>query len=178
MATDTKCPYCGATTLPGEERCPQCLHSTMAREMPQVKKGDALHSALLSHPVSQLMTGADLLVCSPTDTVQKVVQIFQKEKKGCVLVYQKKKLVGILSNRDILMRAALKDDSLAKMKVEDVMTPNPGSVTPADPLAYALNKMAMGGYRHVPVLRTDGSPVSILLIKDVLRYLSQSKKNY
>jgi hypothetical protein len=38
--------------------------------------------------------------------------------------------------------------------------------------------MAMGGHRHVPVLRANGTPVSILLIKDVLRYLSRSKRSY
>jgi hypothetical protein len=43
MVTDTKCPYCNADTLPGDERCPQCLHSLMFREMPKVGKGDAIH---------------------------------------------------------------------------------------------------------------------------------------
>jgi len=36
-----------------------------------------------------------------------------------------------------------------------------------------VNKMAMGGYRHVPVLQEDGSPLSIIIIKDVLGYLSK-----
>ena len=178
MATDTKCPYCGADTLPGDERCPQCFHSMMVREMPQVRKGDLLHQALLSHPVSELMTGADLLVCAPEDTVLKVVEIFRKEKKGCVLVYKSKKLVGILSNRDLLLRVAGKYDDFSKVKVSDVMTSNPGFVRPEDPMAFAVNKMAVGGYRHVPVIREDGTPVSILLIKDVLRYLSWSKRSY
>jgi CBS domain-containing protein len=178
MATDTKCPFCGAETLPGDERCPQCLHSMMVRELPKMRAGDGIQQALLSHPVSELLTGADLLVCSPDDTVQKIVDIFRKEKKGCVLVYKSKKMVGILSNRDLLMRVVGKYDDLSKVKVSEVMTPNPGFVRPGDPMAYAVNKMAMGGYRHVPVLREDGTPVSILLIKDVFRYLSWSKKSY
>jgi CBS domain-containing protein len=178
MATDTKCPFCGATTLPGEERCPKCLHSMMVREMPLPRRGDSIQVALLSRPVADLLTGEDLLVCSPQDTVQKVVEIFQKDKKGCVLVYEKKKMVGILSNRDLLLRVTGKYDDLSKVTVREVMTPNPGFVGPKDPIAFAVNKMAMGGYRHVPVLHEDGGPMSILLIKDVLRYLSQSKKSY
>ncbi len=178
MATDLKCPYCGADTLPGDERCPECFHSMMVREMPKATRGDAIHQALLSQPVSDLLTGADLLVCAPEDSVEKVVDIFRKEKKGCVLVYKNKKMVGILSNRDLLLRVAGKQEDLSKVKVGDVMTSNPGFVRPGDPMAYAVNKMAVGGYRHVPVLRDDGSPVSILLIKDVLRYLSWSKKSY
>jgi CBS domain-containing protein len=178
MATDTKCPYCGADTFPGDERCPKCFHSMMVREMPKIRKGEGFHEAMLARPVSELLTGADLLVCAPEDTVLKVVEIFQKAQKGCILVYKSKKMVGILSNRDLLLRVAGKYEDLSKVHVADVMTPNPGYVKPEDPMAFAVNKMAMGGYRHVPVLREDGTPVSILLIKDVLRYLSWSKKSY
>ena len=95
-----------------------------------------------------------------------------------MLVYKKKKMVGILSNRDLLLRVAETNRDLDKLKVEDVMTRNPGWVHPEDPIAFAVNKMSVGGYRHVPVLNADGTPVSILLIRDVLRYLSVSKKSY
>ena len=164
----TPCPFCGQKNLPGDDRCKHCMHSLMQKSLPHTRRrGDAFQDALLNEPVSELLTGADLLVCSPDDAVAEILAIFQKEKKGCVLVYKKKKMVGILSNRD-----------LDKLKVEDVMTRNPGWVHPEDPIAFAVNKMSVGGYRHVPVLNADGTPVSILLIRDVLRYLSVSKKSY
>jgi CBS domain-containing protein len=178
MATETKCPFCGFDTLPGEERCPQCLHSMMVREIPHVRPHDRMQVALMTEPVSKFLTGKDLLVCSPEDTAQKIVEIFQKEGKGCVLVYKNKKMVGILSNRDLLLRSSGKNKNLSQTRVSELMTPNPEYVKPDDPLAYAVNKMALGGYRHVPVLREDGTPISILLIRDVLRQLSQSKKPY
>jgi CBS domain-containing protein len=87
-------------------------------------------------------------------------------------------MVGILSNRDLVLHAAGVHKDLSRVKVEEVMTRDPSFVRPDDPIAFAINKMAMGGYRHVPVLRPDGTPVSILLIRDILRYLSASKKNY
>lgn len=175
----TPCPFCGHKNLPGDDRCKHCLHSLMQKSLPHTRRrGDTFQDALLNEPVSELLTGADLLVCSPDDTVAEILAIFQKEKKGCVLVYKKKKLVGILSNRDLLLRVAEVHRDLGKLKVEDVMTRDPGWVRPEDPIAFAVNKMAMGGYRHVPVLNADGTPVSILLIRDVLRYLSVSKKNY
>jgi CBS domain-containing protein len=175
---DIKCPSCGFDNLEGEDRCQQCLHSLMQRDIPHPKKDDQFQQALLTKPVSELLTGEDLLVCSPGDTVQKILRTFQKFKKNCVLVYSRKKMVGILSNRDLSLRVAGRYKDLAKVKVEEVMTKNPGFVRAEDPIAFAVNKMAMGGYRHVPVLRADGTPVSILLIKDVLRYLSVSKKSY
>ena len=57
------------------------------------------------------------------------------------------------------------------------MTVNPESVKGEDPIAYVVNKMGMGGYRHVPVLREDGTPLSIVSIQDVFRYISRLKKS-
>jgi CBS domain-containing protein len=176
MSTDTKCPFCGTHTLPGQERCPRCLHSMMVREIPKVRRDDAIQKTLMSRPVADLLTGKDLLVCAPEDSVGKVVEIFQKEKKGCVLVYKEKKLVGILSNRELVLRVAGKIDDLSRVRVADVMTPDPGFVKPEDTVAVAVHKMALGGMRQVPVLRDDGTPVSILLIKDVLRLLQKNKR--
>ncbi len=171
-----KCPSCGVENILGTDRCDQCLHSLMQTGLPQPKKDDKIQSAFLSIPAVDLLTGQDLLVCSPDDSVQKVVKIFQKEGKKCILVYVQKKLVGILSNRDLLLRVAGKYKDLSKVKVKQVMTPNPEHVTPDAPLAYVVNKMAMGVCRNVPVLAYDGTPYSILIIKDVLGYLARRRK--
>jgi CBS domain-containing protein len=169
-----KCPTCKHENLPGEDRCVQCLHSLMQLDIPHPKR-DGGDTSLFNRPVSDLLTGKDLLVCRPTDTAQKIIKIFQKENKSCVLVYEKK-MVGILSNRDLVLRVAGRHKDLSKLKISEIMTVNPGSVKPDDPIAFAVNKMSMGGYRHVPVIRDDGTPVSILLIKDVLRYISQNRR--
>lgn len=173
---DIKCPSCGFNNLEGEDRCVQCLHSLMQRDIPRPIKTDKLQSAMMTTPVVNLLTGKDLLVANTTDTVQKIVKILQQEKKNCILVYKKKKLVGILSNRDLLRRVAGQYKDLSKVKVESVMTPNPEYVRGEDPIAYVVNKMAMGGYRHVPVLREDGTPLSIVTIQDVLSYLARRPK--
>jgi CBS domain-containing protein len=171
------CPSCGFVNIEGEDRCAQCLHTLHQRDIPLPKKNDKIQAALLTAPISELLTGEDLLVASPEDTVQKIVKIFQEKKKNCVVVYKKKKLVGILSNRDILWKVVGKYPDLSKVKVADVMTYNPEWVKPNDPIAFAVNKMAMGGFRHIPVINEDGTPLSIILIKDVLGYLAQREKS-
>lgn len=167
-----KCPSCGHPNIEGEDRCAQCLHTLHHVPLPK-KKLDNIQSAMMSAPISDLITGDDLLVTTTTDTLDKVVKIFQEQKKNCVLVYKSSKLVGILSNRDILWKVVGKNTDLSKIKVGDVMTPNPEYVMPDDPIAFAVNKMAMGGFRHVPVIQEDGKPVSIILIKDVLDFLAR-----
>lgn len=171
-----KCPSCGFQNIEGEDRCAQCLHTLHQRDIPLPSKTDTIQNVLLTEPISALLTGKDLLVASPNDTIQKIVNIFQEQKKNCVLVYKSKKLVGILSNRDILWRVVGKYKDLSSVKVSDVMTPNPEFVKASDPIAFVVNKMAMGGFRHVPVLADDGAPLSIILIKDVLAYLSRREK--
>ena len=172
-----KCPSCSFQNIEGEDRCAQCLHTLHQRDIPLPNKRDMIQSVLLTAPISDLLTGKDLLVASPEDSVQKIVNIFQEKKKNCVLVYKNKKLVGILSNRDILLKVAGKYRDLSRIKVVQVMTPNPEWVRASDPIAFVVNKMAMGGFRHVPVLAEDGAPLSIVLIKDVLAYLARRENN-
>ncbi len=59
------------------------------------------------------------------------------------------------------------------MTVGADMTPNPEFVRGDDPIAYVVNKMAMGNFRHVPVLSADGRPLSIATIRDVLKRLDR-----
>jgi CBS domain-containing protein len=172
-----KCPSCGFENILGLDRCEQCLHTLMQTGLPKPKKNDKIQSAMMNDPVSVLLTEKHLLVCSPTDTMQKVVRAFQKENKSCVLVYDHKHLVGILSGRDLLLRVAGKYKDLSKVKVKDVMTPRPEWVKEDDPIAFMVNKMAMGVCRNVPVLAADGTPYSIVVIHDVLSYLSTKRKS-
>jgi CBS domain-containing protein len=171
-----KCPSCGFENVLGEDYCAQCFHSLMQRGLPKPKKDDTFQNVLMTAPISELLTGKDLLVARGSDTVQKMIKILQKEEKSCVLVYDKKKLVGIISLRDLLRKAVGKNQDFSKIKVKDAMTPKPEFVRAEDPIAFAVNKMAMGGFRHVPVLDHEGAPLSIISIQDVLSYLSRQDK--
>ena len=171
-----KCPSCNFVNIEGADRCGQCLSSLMERDLPTHHRDDQFRQALMTTPVAELITGKDLLVADTTDSVKKIAEIFQKKEKNCVLVYHQKKLVGIISNRDLLRKVAAKHDDLDKVKAQDVMTPNPETVRPEDPISFIVNKMAMGGFRHVPVLAPDGAPISIVNIHDVLHYLASHQK--
>ena len=172
----SKCPSCGFENIDGSERCEQCLHSLVMCKISKTVSEDGYQNALMNAPVAEMVTGKDLLVAAPSDTIAKIVEIFQKKSKSCVLVYEKKKMVGIISNRDLIRRVAGIHQDLAKVTVNDVMTSNPEFVGLKDPISYVVNKMAMGGFRHVPVIATDGSPISIVNIHDVMHYLATHKK--
>ena len=167
-----KCQTCGFINDDSTDRCEGCFHSLMPVHLP-LKREDKIQSVMMSEPVGNLLTGEDLLVANVTDHLKKVVEIFRTQKKNCLLVYEQKHLVGILSNRDILFKVAGKYKDLSKVHVGAVMTSVPEYVKASAPIAYVVNKMAMGGFRHLPVLNDDGTPISIVTIQDVLSYLSK-----
>jgi CBS domain-containing protein len=88
---------------------------------------------------------------------------------GCVLVTQGDRLVGILTERDVLKKVVGKFelDNL----VERFMTKNPETVRMDDGIAYALHKMHIGGYRHIPVIDNEGRPVGVISVRDLLKFI-------
>jgi CBS domain-containing protein len=84
---------------------------------------------------------------------------------GCVLVVDGDRLAGILTERDLLLKMENigLDEPVARL-----MTPDPETLQLDDPIVWALNRMSVGGYRHVPLVDPDGRPVGILSVKDIV----------
>ena len=80
-----------------------------------------LDPALLADPVSVLRPRAAVEV-NPGDPVEVVAAKMREEKNGCAIVVDDKKLVGIFTERDLLMKAC------AGKSVKEVMTADPDSI--------------------------------------------------
>ena len=110
-------------------------------------------------------------VCAELGTsLGSVVRQMQRRNIGCTLVVHSGELVGIFSERDLLAKVAGLHDPYAHLPVCQFMTPDPESVTAADTLAFALHKMDIGGYRHLPIAR-DGRPEGAISVRDLLRHI-------
>jgi hypothetical protein len=91
----TSCPFCGFENPLGADHCGQCLHSLMKRDIPASRrKGDVFQDALLNEPVSELLTGLDLLVCSPNDSLRENRQDISERQKRVRPGLQKQKNGG------------------------------------------------------------------------------------
>ena len=139
----------------------------------QRSPSDEYQNIMMEKPVSEILSKKSFLFVLPSDSVEKIVQILQKEKQSAVLVIQHDRLLGIVSKRDLLRRTAGNETKLSYIKALEVMTANPEIVKAADPLSFAVNKMAMGGFRHLPVLSEEGEPIGIISIQDVLSFLAE-----
>jgi len=94
----------------------------------------------------------------------------RQERVGCILVCENTKLVGIFTERDLLLRVLAPAVPLTS-PVRLVMTPDPVTVQPMDSIRTAIQRMESGAYRHLPVIDDTHRPVGILSIKRIVHYL-------
>ena len=85
-----------------------------------------------------------------------------------MLITDNNKLKGILTERDILLKVTGKGFDLDIVTVYEFMTEDPEYLSPEDPLAYALNKMHIGGFRHVPIVNDSMCPVGLISISNII----------
>lgn len=77
---------------------------------------------------------------------------------------------GIFTERDCLMKIIGQVDDLSS-PVSDFMTRHPICERPDASLAFALNLMSNGGFRHIPIVDQDNIPIGIVSIKDVVDHI-------
>jgi CBS domain-containing protein len=102
--------------------------------------------------------------------VADAVDLMRRDNVGCVLVCDGDRLVGLFTERDLMTRVLAVGKPLAH-PVADVMTPDPETVSPKDPIRLAVRKMKAGGHRHLPVVDEAHRPVGMVSAKGVVRYL-------
>ena len=78
-------------------------------------------------------------------------------------------LVGIFTDRDAILKVA--GQRRERPTIGDVMTHDPVILRSGDPVAVAIHKMAVGGFRHVPIVK-GGVPVGVVSARDVFRHLA------
>ena len=100
--------------------------------------------------------------------LENVLENMQKTNNNCVLTLSNERLNGILTERDILLKVTGKGYDLQLTTIDEFITPNPEYVSPENPLAYALNKMYVGGFRNVPVVNDEMYPIGIISISDII----------
>jgi CBS domain-containing protein len=89
---------------------------------------------------------------------------------GCVLVEKEGALLGVFSERDVLNRVVGEPERL-QSPVSEFMTRAPATVTRRDSIAYALQTMDLGGYRHLPIVNSSQIAIGLLSARDILRLL-------
>ena len=160
------CPACRFGNFPGDDTCANCGADLRNVDTPQqvtTFRGEllGLHLDELGAPEPNLIDiGA---------SVEEAIGRMQSASVDCLLVTEHDALVGIFTDRDAILKVA--GQPVDGLTVGDVMTHDPVILRSGDPVAVAIHKMAVGGFRHVPIVK-GGVPVGVVSARDVFRHLA------
>ncbi len=169
MSGTILCPYCEAENIEGADECQACGEALthLSRRIPT----STVEADLLRDRIERLWPKSPSTV-APDAPVSEVLKKMVDEQIGCVMVTDKDKLVGIFSERNALMKLNTDTPKFLKRPISQFMTPDPVTLETNDKIAFALHKMNVGGYRHMPIL-FQGKLAGVISIRDILRYLTE-----
>jgi len=123
------------------------------------------------HPVERLMIWPVATVPAEA-TLLEIADALAADEIGAVLVVQGPRLVGVVSERDIVSHLAA-GATASHLTAADVMATDIVSIAPGDSVLAAAVTMRDAGVRHVPVLDAEARIAGIVSMRDLLDVLSR-----
>jgi CBS domain-containing protein len=109
-----------------------------------------------------------IISVNPQDRVVKALELMRDNRVRAVLVLDGDTLAGIITQGDCAIKVLLPGRDAKETAVHEVMTVNPMTVKPSDPLEACMGLMANRGFRHLPVLN-GGKLVGVISVGDVVK---------
>ena len=161
------CPACGFDNIQGVDECENCGADLRTVDIPRPAAG--LEARLVRDHLEDVRSRAPVMI-APETPVRVAVRRMQEDRIGCLLVGDSGRLVGIFTERDAVLKLAGR--AMEGIRVADVMTPDPVVLRTEDTIAVAVHKMAVGDFRHIPLVE-DGSVKGIVTAQDLFRHILQ-----
>ena len=121
--------------------------------------------------------GSNVVTIEPTATLAEASKLLAQHRIGAVLVTGAgERIVGIVSERDIVRALAVHGADALKLPLTDIMTRKVVTCSRADTIAELMERMTGGKFRHLPVLE-DGRLVGIVSIGDVVKMRLQEMEH-
>lgn len=111
--------------------------------------------------------GGGVVTVGPTQTIREAIALLVSKRIGALVVVDAGKVVGLLSERDII-RAAAQNEALFGDPVSRIMTTDVIVAHPGDDLRAVENTMTVKRFRHLPIM-DRGELVGIVSIGDVVK---------
>jgi CBS domain-containing protein len=116
--------------------------------------------------------------CEPGDSIQRAAQVMKTEDVGSLPVVESQSnrtLVGIVTDRDLVVKVVAEGRSPQNASVRDAMTQNPVTVREDDDVNRALSAMADRKVRRLPVVDAEGRLAGIIAQADIATRLHRDK---
>lgn len=164
-----RCPVCHAENFEGVDYCVECHADLVGADIPQ--PATEFEGRLLGKHLDALGL-AEPIAIGPTETVAAAIDRMRATRRDCLLVMDGRQLVGVFTERDAVLKVAGRPTG--SIAVGNVMTHDPVVLRHDDTLAVAINKMAIGGFRHVPLLDDEGAPMAVVAAADIFRHMLET----
>ncbi len=165
-----KCPACHAENIDGADHCAECHTDLTDLDVPAGRT--PIECGVMGDPLADLIPRQPLKI-TPDTTVREAIRRLLETGRNCALVVdQHDAMLGIFTERDVLHRVVDSYPDKADRPVSEFMTPDPARLRPTDSIAYGLNRMMVGDYRHVPIEK-DGKALGVVSVRHILAYIAQ-----
>ena len=163
------CPNCRTENIEGADECSDCGAPLSGLEHPDHGR-KARTLPILEEPLSRLVQ-REFIRVRTDDPVALAVRRMQVNDTSAVLVMEGERVAGIITATDIVQKVAGKKHDLNAVTCAAIMSPDPVLFHTDDSIVLAINKMAGGDFRHLPIVRSD-RPINVIDINDVFRFIT------
>ena len=133
------------------------------------KEEESLGASILDATIRDLEP-KPAAVLKETGAIRAAVDLMLNKKLNAIVVERDGRPVGIFTERDLMLRVVAAGIDLDRA-IEEVMTPEPETLGLDDGIPFALNRMVVGGFRHVPIVDENETLVGVLSQREVVHYI-------
>ncbi len=126
---------------------------------------------LLERSISDLGEAKRALHCDPDLSLSNAISTLKSANVGSLVVVDGAKVVGIFTERDVLMKCALQDIPWGSAKISDFMTKNPTCVQRFESIGNVLVKMNEGKFRHIIIVDSYGNLEKVISQREIVDYI-------
>jgi len=120
--------------------------------------------------------GAELFVISPNATVYDALAMMADKGVGALLVFDRDRLAGIVSERDYARKVILQGRSSKDTTVAEIMNDHVITVAPSHTVDECMKLMTERRVRHLPVLGENDSVMGLVSLGDLVKYVITSQR--
>ena len=151
---------------------PGPLGAAMGESMSDGKSGESVDLETLMAQQRRLVT------TGPEASVRAVAEAMAEAREGCAVVLESGRLIGVLTERDLVWRVLVKKRDLDRTRVSEVMSRDVVVGRTGDSVAQAAFLMRRHHIRHLPVMDKKGALVGVVPILELLREEIQGMRDY
>jgi signal-transduction protein with cAMP-binding, CBS, and nucleotidyltransferase domain len=116
----------------------------------------------------------DVVTASPDAKVTEVAELMNDTNVGCVVITSDDECpIGIVTDRDIVVRVVAEGRDPKKTAIEEVMTRDPAVVEDGTGLFESMQFMRDEGVRRLPIIDSEGKLAGIITMDDIIRLIGQ-----